>query len=181
MKKTTIVMAAVMTICLLVNSAVVFAADNASGNALKGNNPEQRLEKIQEKVQNIKNWNQEIKPLLEQARSGRVEIIRLRSQLLNMRGQLESKIQQLRQQKDNLTDDQIAQLKACLEAIKADKTGIKDTLGGIHSQLPGLRGAKKDQDLEKAKAALQEIIKVQQERINLLNKGIADLQKVLAI
>jgi Spy/CpxP family protein refolding chaperone len=176
MKKTAVIIAIIVGICLVLNSAVVFAADNT-----KAGNLEQKVDKLQQKAQNLKNWNDQIRPLLEQTRTNRADILKLRSDLLNNRSQVKSKIEALRQQKDSLTDEQVAQLKACLEAIKADKTDMKNTIGSVHNQLVTFRAARTDRDIDKAKAALQQVLNIQQQRIDLLNKGIADLQKVLSV
>jgi len=182
MKKIKTVLFLAIGLCLTLNTSMAYALDNNNGSTSANQKTMgQKIEKVQEKVQTGKQWAQELKPLFDQVRTNKVEILKLRGQLESTRGQINAKINELRQQKDTLNDEQIARLKECLQVLKDDKTDIKGLLGDTRQDISNLRAGKKSQDIEQAKASLENIIKAQQERIDLLNKTIDDMQKVLAV
>jgi len=168
-------LAAVLTlICFLFSSSVVFAAQ---GNTVQDKVQDKVQERAEQRSQ-VRTWFQELKPLFEQVRKNNVEIIRLRNELAQTRSQAGEKIKELREQKDTLTEEQVAELKQYLQVIKGDKQEIKDELGNIHKEVLKLRLAKKDGQIDQAKEILQGIIDQQQQRIELLKKTIEDLKDI---
>lgn len=168
-------LAAVLTlICFVFSSNVVMASQ---GNTVQENIQNKVQTKVEQRA-NVRTWFQELKPLFEQVRQNNGEIIRLRNELAQTRSQVGAKVQELREQKDNLTEEQIAELKQYLQVLKEDKQEIKDELGNIHKEVLRLRLAKKDEQIDQAKEILQGILDTQQQRIELLTKTIKDLKTI---
>jgi uncharacterized phage infection (PIP) family protein YhgE len=168
---------AVITIsCLLFSSNVVFAETTSGGPETKERAVQR--EQVQEKAQAVRTWMKELQPMFQEVRKNNKEIIQLRNTLGQTKKEALQVINKFREQKDTLTEDQIAELKEYLQLMKGDKTEIKEELGTVQKEVLKLRTAKKDGQIDQAKEILQNILEIQQDRIDLLTKAIEDLKTI---
>lgn len=167
-------------ICLVLNSAFVFAeGDGLQSSPANQNITGVRAQNIQQKVQAAKGWSQELKPLFDQVRTNRLEILKVKNELLSLQGEARAKVRELREQKDSLTDEQLQQLKEVLKVFKADKGELKAMIGKIHVQTLELRIEKREKDVDQGKDCLNAIIALQKQKIDALIKSVADLKNFI--
>jgi septal ring factor EnvC (AmiA/AmiB activator) len=175
MKRIKVVVLAVMSVCLILNSTLVFAKTD---KITDGTSSKQNFES-----KTVQQWQKELKPLFDEIRINKTETIQLRNQLIQLRNNAVAKINDLRQQNGNLTDEQmkalLAPLKGFLQTLKEDKAEIDGQLGDVQQQVVDLRKAKKEQDITQAKITLHNIIIVQEQRITALKATIEDLEDFL--
>ena len=133
---------------------------------------------ITQSVSDYKAKLAELTPLLQTIRSNRTQIIELRANARNAYNKAKSHIKDLKQNKENLTSEQIQAIKDSLNVLKQDKQVLGDTMGDIAHELPDLRTARRDKNIEKVKSSLNTFIGVQNTRITELQKIIDDLNKI---
>lgn len=159
-------------ISVIMISAVLITGNVAFAQAAT---PSTARTNITQTVNDYKARLAEIAPLLQQVRANRTEILRLKADARDAYTKAKTHIKELIKNKDNLTDDQIQSIKNSLNLIKQDKQALGDTLGDIAQELPSLRNARKDRNIDEAKNSLNSIIAVQNTRITELKKIIEDL------
>lgn len=124
---------------------------------------------------------EQVKPLVKCIRENKTEMNKLRAQIKNKHQLLQDKIDQLSQDKDSLTQEQIEKLQNSLETVKQTRQLIENTKGKIDDQCINLGQAKKKYNAENAEQSLNNIISIQKERIQALDKILEELDSILNI
>jgi|GEM_PF-3679854 len=164
----------ILLVCLMGLGSQVYAATaEITAPAAKG--------ALQERIQNIRDIRSEIQPQLATIRDNRTEILELRAEARRAHSAAVAHIKELRQDVDNLTDEQIDALKDAVDILRQHRIDFSATLGDIWTETLVIRSARRDQDVEQIKDALDRIIAVQAERIELLETSIADMNSILDI
>lgn len=133
---------------------------------------------ITQSVSDYKAKLAELTPLLQTIRSNRTQTLSLRANARDAYTTAKNHIKELIKNKDSLTSEQIQAIKDSLNVLKQDKQALGDTVGDIANELPDLRAARKDRNIEQVKNSLNKIISVQNTRITELQKVINDLNKI---
>jgi SMC interacting uncharacterized protein involved in chromosome segregation len=183
--------------CFFLNSSLVLAANpnpgerqgSAAASSQKGDKQQGKVNaKSQQDVndekpkgQVFKEMIQERKQSYKQIRERRTEMIKLQTEFRAAHSQVIRKINELRQQKEPLNEEQINKLKECLQVMKADNKEFKSELGNIHREVVSLRVNQNNQEHEQTMECLQAIIAKQEDRIEILKKAAADLKTILEI
>ncbi|AHF10950.1 MULTISPECIES: hypothetical protein [Dehalobacter] len=185
MKRIKVLVLAVMSVCLILNSALVLAKTDKTtdGTSSKQSSQSNKQANTEAKGVTVQQWQKELKPLFDEIRANKTETIHLRNQLTQLRDNAVAKIDDLRQQNENLTDEQmdalLAPLKDFLQTLKEDKAEIGGQLGDVQQQVVDLRKTKKELDIAQAKITLHNIIMAQEQRITTLKATIEDLEDFL--
>jgi SMC interacting uncharacterized protein involved in chromosome segregation len=183
--------------CFFLNSSLVLAANPNSGErqgsaAVSSQQADKQQGKVNAKSQQgvtdgkpkgqvFKEMIQERKQSYQQIRERRKEMIKLQTEFRAIHSQVIRKINELRQQKEPLNEEQINKLKEGLQVIKADNKEFKNELGNIHREVVSLRVNQNNQEHEQTMECLQDIIVKQEERIEMLKKAVADMKAILEI
>ena len=132
-------------------------------------------------VQNMKALKEQIQPQIAQIKANRTEIQKLRIEAREAYNAAMQHIKDLKGKSDQLTEAQIAELKTTKESLKTTKLALSNTKGDVRTEMLAIRNARKDQNIDQAKAALDKIIAIQQNRIVLIQKGIGEMNHILEI
>jgi len=141
----------------------------------------QKKEAVQQKVQNMKALKEQIQPQIAQIKANRTEIQKLRIEAREAYNAAMQNIKDLKGKSDQLTEAQIAELKTTKESLKTTKLALSNTKGDVRTEMLAIRDARKDQNIGQAKAALEKIIAIQQNRIALIQTGIDEMNHILEI
>lgn len=132
-------------------------------------------------VQNMKALKEQIQPQIAQIKANRTEIQKLRIEAREAYKVAMQNIKDLKGKSDQLTEAQIAALKTTKESLKTTKLALSNTKGDVRTEMLAIRDARKDQNIGQAKAALENIITIQQNRIALIKTGIDEMNRILEI
>lgn len=141
----------------------------------------QKREAVQQKVQNVKALKTQFQPQIDEIKANRAEIQQLRAQAREARTAAMQHIKDLKVNPDQLTDTQIAELKQAKDAFKQIKLDLADTKGDIHTEMLAMKAARKDQNVEQVQASLDQIIAIQQNRMELIQNAIDEMNQILEI
>ncbi len=130
------------------------------------------------RMQNAKNWTSEVKPQAEEVRSNKAEIAHLKSESKIAYRAAKSKVKEFMKNKDSLTNEQIQALKQAISSLSNNKEQLDSTVGYVRAESLKLNAARKDRNLEAYKQALDEIIIVQNARMNVLKAVIDNMNKI---
>ncbi len=120
----------------------------------------------------------DIKLLKDQITANQETISGLRADARVAFMEAKARIKALMADFENLTDEEIEMLRADINTISADRLLMAQTAGDIAQERISLKVAKRDNDPEAHKVALNNIISIQNTRIANLNKIISDLNKI---
>lgn len=166
--------AMLMSASLLLTGSMAYASDTAADT-----NKSAREIKIESRVNALSGRLAEIKPLTEEMRANRAQILELKATAKEKSTQIKQALSNARAQKDTLTDEQITTLKDSVKALKNAAQEIKNTKGQIKEEVPYLKEARKNKDIDGAKARLQNIIDVQKSRIDSISAIIEEMDQLL--
>lgn len=130
------------------------------------------------KINVFKDLKEELKPILETIRSNRTEIVELRQEATALFKESKKKVKELLKSKDDLSPVQIEAIKQSVDILVDDKKLMVETKGDIFKESIDLRIAKRNRNIEAYKDALDNIISIQNTRIDTLNKVIEDLKEI---
>lgn len=129
-------------------------------------------EKVQEKLEALK----EMEPILAEISANRTEVRALSQELRAQHKACKAYISGLRENPDEITEEQIQEFKDILAEIRGHREELKSTNPQMVSERQNFRTARKNRDYDSMKTALQNIVGLQEERIVKLN-GLIDLYK----
>lgn len=160
------------------------SADGTGQTSVKANASaqlQQKREARQQKLQFQITAQTDLQSQRAAIEQNRLQIVQLKAEMLKLHGEATAHIQQLRKSGTKLTPEQLAALKQAANTLKTNRTLLRQSVGEIKVETQSVKSARKDQNLEQMKASLEKIAVIQTERIQILQKGIADIQKILAI
>lgn len=123
----------------------------------------------------------EVAPLLQAVRNNRTEFLRLRAEARAAYNKAKVHIRELLKNKDNLTPEQLQALKDMLGNINQDKKTLESNQGDFVRNIPGLKAARKNKNIEEAKSNLTDMNNALNTRINSLQKVVDDFNKLASI
>ena len=129
----------------------------------------------------FKDLKAELKSQIDTIRSNRAEIIRLRQDATALYKETKKKVKELFKSEDDISQTQIEAIKQAVDILVEDKKLLIETRGDIFKESIDLRLAKRNRDVEAFKAALDDIISIQNSKIDILNKVIEDLKAIQLI
>ncbi len=132
----------------------------------------------QAKLSGIKDFKAEYKTQLDTIKANREELSKLRQEAASLYKEAKQRVKDLLKSEEDITQEQIDALKQSVDLLVADKKLLVETKGDIFKESVDLRVARRNKDAEAYKAALDEILSVQNTRIDSLNKVINDLKNV---
>jgi chromosome segregation ATPase len=158
-------------------------AGTGTGNSAtnKATALEQKKEALQQKIQNRQILKEDIQPLLDQIKANRVKTLQLQAEAAQARAAATQHIKDLKANPDNLTDAQIAALNQAKESLKQSRTDLSDTKGEIKNEMATMKTARKAQNEEQVKTSLNNIIAVQEKRMELIQNCITEMKQIQAI
>jgi len=170
--------------CFLLNSTAVLAAGPEKGSGEMNNNSVQNNsvqngEGFQQKSQFERKWDNELKSLRNEILRCNVAAVHLRNEIRKTQREVLSRIEQLKEQKESLTEEQIQELKDYLQSLRENNNQVRNEMGTIQREVNALRTAKREQNGETVQQCLERILLQQQERIRLMDKTAEDLEKIL--
>lgn len=160
---------------LMLTGSIAYADETASNPNRDGIKT-----RIESKAGSLKERFEEIRPLTQEIRSNRTEILRLRVEAREIHEEIKKVLKAVREQKDTLTGEQIEMLKEAVEVMKDSAQEIEWNMGKVHDEVLKLRVARKDQNIDGVKENLQNIIDIQESRIENINKIIRDMNDLLS-
>lgn len=137
--------------------------------------------KITQSVADNKGKLAEIAPLQETIRTNRTKILSQKAEARDAYNKAKSHIKELIKTKDNLTPSQIESIKEALDVIKQDRQSLAGTIGEIQKETLDLRVAKRAKNFEEVINSLNNIIAVQNTRIDDLQGIIAHLNNAASL
>ncbi|MGQ9558533.1 MAG: hypothetical protein ACUVTU_11345 [Desulfurispora sp.] len=163
---------------LLSTGGPVLAAGNAASAG--GQSVQVRVENKltpEEKAQKAKwqNAREQIKPKAGQIKANHQQIVQLRNQIKQEIQNLRQQIKALRQS-GQIDQQKLEQIKQQVQIIHQEMQQVWSTYGQIKNQRPDLKQARQARDLDKFLAELDQIAGIQQNRIDLLQKVLADIK-----
>lgn len=169
MKKRIAIVLSVIFIFTIFTGSVAYAAN--------GNNTDNTSNGIKTRSEYIN----EIKPLVDEIVANRAEIKSLKTELVQVRQKTKSYIKGLKAEVGSITQEQIEKLQGILSEIKECRTTLigTDTLMIRHRD--SLRSTIRSRNYEAIKTAYQNIITVQQKRIEQIKKLIQLNKEILDI
>ncbi|NJD03967.1 MAG: hypothetical protein FIA99_15525 [Ruminiclostridium sp.] len=150
---------------LLLTGTMVYA-EEAAGTDVLANESE------------FKDIKAEMKPLIDTIRSNSAEIEQLREDATALYKETKEKVKELINSEDGISQAQIEAIKEAIDILVEDKKLLVETKGDILKESIDLRVARRDRDVEAFKEALENIISIQNTRIEIFNKIIEDLKAV---
>ncbi len=175
MKKIT---ACVLMICLLGLGTLAYAETPSEGASTDTKKP---LALLQQKVQTAKELYSQLQPQIAEIRDNRTEILGLRAEARKAYDAAAEHVKELKENRDNLTDEQVGELKQAIKTLRQYRLELSGTIGNIHTEVLEIRAARREQNIEQIKESLAEIIAIQEERIELLKSSIEVMNRVLEI
>ena len=130
------------------------------------------------KVNAVKGFVNDVKPQLETIKENRKILNELRQEATDLYKSTKKKINDLLKSKEEISQAQIEAVKQSVDLLVSDKKLLAETKGDIYKNSVDLKVARKAKNSEAYKAALDEIIKIQTERIKTLSKVIEDLKSI---
>ncbi len=179
MKKIT----ALILITVFIMSFGTFAhAQSGTSNGSGGNTSvEQRVGDVQQKIQAGQDVNSQFGPQVNCIRNNRNEISEMRGEAQEAYQIAVRHINQLRQNQDCLTEQQVEALRLCLQNLQQNRLQISETVGDIQTEGVKLRQARRQQNTQQMQECLENIAAVQQARIKILNDSIDEMNAILEI
>ncbi len=180
MKKTIALI--LITAFILSFGTLAYAQSGSTDNGSGGNaSVEQQVGDVQQKIQAGKDLKDQMEPQTNRIRNNRTEILGLRNEVQAAHQEAVMHIQQLRQNQDCLTDEQVEALRLCLQTLQQNRLQICETVGDIQSEGLKLRQARREQNTEQMQACLENMAAVQEARIKLLEASLEDINDILDI
>jgi hypothetical protein len=121
---------------------------------------------------------QEIKVLQTQISSNRVKLVKLTKDANNSIDKAKKKLQQLLKKKNNMTQKQLDLLNDAGMRVNIDIKAINDTSENLNKMNLELESAKKGTDYELIKSYMNEIISLQNIKIENLQQAINDMNRI---
>ena len=167
------ILALMLVLGLLLTGSYAYAA---GGGAVPGTGTNK---KVQDSV--WKEHKAEIQALIQTVSQNHKEIAQLKTTDQEKLKQIRVAIKALRKDPNALTEDKIAQIKENMTLVRSDRMEIAGTTGLILTENLELQMHKRNRDWQGAMENLNNIIGVQQKRMDLLNKLNTDLDNLLTI
>lgn len=123
----------------------------------------------------------ELVPLQAKIRADRTEILTLKASATKAYNKAKVHIKSLSKNKDNLTPAQLEAIKESLNSIRQDKLSLSGTIGKIEKGTLALKTGKSEKNFAEVTNSLNDIIAVQNTRIENLQRIITDLNKSAAL
>lgn len=191
----------VITFCLIMTSAAVFAEEAAGDNTstpavtqteqTSGKTDTAKIDKS--KKQEIKAKKAELKEqakaqkdaakaerevIKDKIKANRETIKGLKEQVRELHKKAKARIKEIVKDKENLTQETVDELKDMLAQLREDRSSMCETFGKIKEDALDIGLAKKNQNTEKIKEGLNHVLEVQKDRIEKLKAIIAVLNKI---
>jgi hypothetical protein len=155
---------------IIITAGVSFAEDNTAGpmrRAVENRQENMQLRNmIQEKVAQVRQNSLTIRQLHLELQS---KLMELRQALLQLKGDPE------------LNEEKIAQIREGLRLIRENRRRLGATHGQVRAETLRLRANRLEHNLEACGQNLDNILAIQQTRIELLSTLLADTEALLAI
>lgn len=142
---------------------------------------EERREAAQDRVENAKEMFSELQPKIAQAKANRDEIARLKSEAAAVETAAGNRVKELKASSASLTEEQLALLQSALNSMRQNRSALNGSIGEIEAEAQSLRSAYQARNLGQAHNALDNILSIQQKRINLVRQSIADMNVIINI
>lgn len=170
-----------LMVCLLSIGNLAYATTPEGNSQANRAAQRQQKEALKQKRLAAKELKAQLQPLLTEIKENRIQILRLKADVLEARIKAVAHIKELKKNKDQLTAAQIDELKNALETLKQSKIGFGDTKGDVRAKSQEYKAARPSKDTAKMEEALKGIITVQKQRIELLQKSLDNLKGILEI
>ena len=170
-KRISIILSFVFAFALLLGGTAAFAQSYASapptGSPSATTKPS-KLEKVAERLAFLK----EIQPTLSEIATNRQQVKTLQSNLVAAKQTALKHIEALKADLSKVTPEQLAKISDLVAQVKNVRIDFNSSNTDMAKQIHTLRGNRRTRDYEALKAAYQNVIHVQQERIDNFNKLI---------
>lgn len=169
-------LAILVAVTILTGGSAAFAWDfDLRMNAFQGG---PRYQQSQNPQRNLREEVSRIREKVAVINNNRAEINNLHQMLKSEIKQIKTLIASLRKNPDSLNAETLTSIKKTLIGIEQSRKAIDSTSGAILSKSPGLRAAKQGRNPTIFLQHLDDIIEVQQKRIDVLNQITADLKEM---
>lgn len=164
-------LAVILALVMLASTGVAYAAGTNRGNAA-----EKRQVSADVQAQKAK-----LKELAAAIKDNHTQIQNLRTEVSNKIKQVRVRVKELKKDPAGLNNEKITESSEKLSLVRGDKAELANTWGLIAEQGLKLKMLKRSKDFAGAEAAFNNIINVQKQRIDMLNKANADLDALISI
>lgn len=185
MKKIT---ALLLMILFLLGTTGLATAASASGSGAEGtggsdnqSSYSQNQGEVQHKPQTAKDLHDKFQPQTARIRNNRTETLALRLEARETYTAALQHIKTLKEDPDNLSDQQLNTLRQALRELKQNRLELCDTLGDVDNETLKLRTAYREQNMEQMQACLDNVTSIQEARMELLRKCIKNMESILEI
>lgn len=198
------ILSILITFCLIMISAVVFAQnESAEGNTsspvvtsttqASGDTDEDSVKPDKTQKQELKEQKPakkqeakaqkdavkaEMKVVKDKIKANKAAIKGLQVEVRKLHKDAKANIKVIMKDKEKLTQEIVDELKDLLAQLRKDRSSMCETFGKIKEDAIDIAAAKKNNEPEKMKKGLDNVLKVQQDRIDKLNKIIGTLKKI---
>ena len=157
--------------------AVVLAVTLFTGTVALAGNGNNAPGMTQDRLQ----YMDQIRDQIEEVLANRSQIAALRGQLVELREQTRDHLQELKNNPDGVTDTQLEAAQSIADQIKAAREAMNATNGDMRQTRQELRTARRNRDYEGMITAYNAVIKVQEQRIQQLQKLVELHKQAIAL
>ena len=163
-RKIALMIAVVLAISLFTGTIALASNGNGGGEPQGTQDRQQDMDRIRDQI--------------DDCRENRVQIAALNAQLLELRTQTRTRLQQMRDNPDGVTDEQVESVRNIAAQIRTLREQLNSTNQGMRQQRQALRSARRGRNYEGIMAAYGEVIGIQEQRITMLQQLVALHQQV---
>lgn len=177
------IITSLLIMIFLLGMATIAYAGTTAGNTITDKKAllEQKIAARQQRVADRQAFKDEIQPMITEIKANRTKIQQLRSEARDAHTNAMQHMKDLKAKSDQLSDAQIAELKQVKDALKQTKLDLADTKGDIQTEIQTIKEARQEQNADQAKESLNKIIAIQQNRMELIQNSIDEMNQILEI
>lgn len=135
-------------------------------------------------TQGAQDRSQYMDQIREQAKvclENRAQIATLKSQLVDLRAQSKAHLKEMKNNTDSVTDEQLEAAKSITAQIKDVRAQLRATNASMREYKQSLKTARRSRDYEGIIAAYGDVIRVQEQRITLLQQLTELHEQIIAL
>ncbi|MEZ4358488.1 MAG: hypothetical protein R2876_07770 [Eubacteriales bacterium] len=170
MKKRIAIILSVVFIFTVFTGSVAYAANGNNSSSTTSNGMKTRSQYIEE-----------IKPLVNEIVANKEQIKSLTRELNTVRQQAQVCIENYKEDIDSVTEEQIQEMQRIMSQIKECNTTLKNSNASMEKNRQNLRTMKQNKNYEAIKTAYKNIISIQEQRIERIQKLIELNKEILDI
>ncbi len=169
MKRKIAVIISVVLVLSLITGTVAYAGNgNGSGDTA-------------DKGQERQKFLEQLSPLIQQIKANREQIQALHTELIEVHQQARAHVAELRENTDEVTDEQLDELKGLVKQLRDCRNDLVDTNPDMVRERLRLRNMKRSRNYEEILAAYGSVIRLQEQRMEQMQKMIQINEQIIEV